>query len=203
MIYIDSLDANTIRKSNVSGGGGYDKIYPKTLIAYSSEIDRIYIIDRETGEYFVSLAECTNLTLNGVVYGSAVNFVKKFNEIMGNVISGSILEYNTPSGGEVSNSTETIPANSVHSITIVCTGGSAVITIGSKTITIVVGQSFSWEATNLLDTDIEIDASGAGNSVDYAVIGAAPTTTSTTTEAPTTTTSTTLAPTTTTTTTTP
>jgi len=193
MLYIDNIDDNSIRFGNAVGGGAYSKVYPKSLQARKDEINRIWIWQDQDTESVLDSGQVSEITLNGLVYGTAQGFVTAFNNLCsasGGEGSSSVLSriYNTPGGGEVTSTTATILADTVHSITIICISGTATVTIGSSSIGLAVGESFTWTATGLIDTNIVINASTGA--VDYAVIGAAPTTTTTTTVAPTTTTTT-------------
>jgi len=194
MLYIENIDDNSIRFGSAVGGGTYNKVYPKTLQARKDEIDRIWIWHTQNNETVLDCYLVSNISLEGTVYSTAEAFVKAFNNLTGGSISGSggsltSSVYNTPDGGEVTGSSLTIAANTIQSITLTCTVGTAVITVGTSTINMSVGQTISWSAGDLLDTAIKIDTTADPSySVDYHVIGPAPTTTTTTAATTTTTT---------------
>lgn len=189
MLYIDSIDNNSIRFGDAVGGGTYPKIYSKNLMARKDEIDRIWINNIDTGEAALVCALTAEITLAGSVYGTAALFVVAFNNLCSSGGASAIVAasggaspgvYNTPGSGTVNNVSETISANTINSITIICIGGQADITINGVTTTILVGESWDLEGTGLIDSDIVIDATGgAGRTVHYITMGAATTTTTT------------------------
>jgi len=72
--------------------------------------------------------------------------------------------YNTPQLISVNNSTETIVANSVHSIHYFVTAGTPTITINGVAITLAVGDKDTIEGTGLLNLDVEFTC-GSGDTI--------------------------------------
>ena len=65
--------------------------------------------------------------------------------------------YNTINLISVTDDTLTIAASTCNSITITCTDGESVITVGSSTpVTILEGQTVGWTATELIGVSITI-----------------------------------------------
>ena len=175
MLYIENIDDNSIRFGNAAGGGDAPRVLPKTLIAELHTNDRITIRNKESGEYVLHHGLYDEINLDGVVYANPTLFVVMFNNSMGGSISGDVSSggvFNTPSAGEVINSTKLFVSGSIHSISVVCVVGTAVVTIGTDEINMSTGESFSIEASGFIDKNIEIDTTaGATNEVDYVVIG--------------------------------
>lgn len=84
MLYIDSLDNNTFRFSNQVGGGGYDKVLPKSYSAKADELNRITVAAKEEDEQLLNSVPFSEITLDGVVHTSAANFVAAFNAMQVN-----------------------------------------------------------------------------------------------------------------------
>lgn len=189
MLYIEKIDDNSIRFGNAVGGGTYPKVWPITLQAMTDETGRVWIFETNNEQTVLNNYDVDNINLEGSTYATGALFAAAFNNLVGATISGgggsgssTSTAYNTPDAGTVTNDTLTISANTIHAITITCISDSADITVGGSSFTIDEGQSVSWEATGLLDADITIDTTGGATySVDYITIGAAPTTTTTTT----------------------
>ena len=205
MLYIELIDDYNVRFGNAIGGGTYPKVYPKTMVAKSDEADQIWILDYETKAYILNARQPATVALDGTIYTDANSFVIAFNQLFyaGNFSSAGgsgdttslAASYNTPGGGELENASTTFAANTIHSLTVTCLSGTAVVTAGSETINLEAGQTIGWTASALLDKAIVVDASGdAANKVDYSYIGPAPTTTTTTTTTAPVTTTTTTAP---------
>ena len=189
MLYIDIINTVNARFSNVSGGGGYDKIHHlNTLYAQMDELDRVHIINKENQAYVIGHYLYSDITLNGLVPSSSQSFVTLFNALVTTALSNvsSTTPYNTPGAGTFNATSKNIPANTIHAITIVCISGTATITVNGESVGIQMGQSFSYNATGLIDSDIDIVATGQ---IDYVTMG--PSVTTTTTTAPVTTTTTT------------
>ena len=82
MLYIDDIGNNTIRFSDTLGGGGYDKYLPNNMVARGDEINRVWVLNSDSGLNELNSYDPANITINGVVYVYAANFVPAFNAMM-------------------------------------------------------------------------------------------------------------------------
>lgn len=82
MLHIENIDAYSIRIGDGYGGGTYFKVLPKSLEARKAADGRVWISHTEKKETIVNNEPVSEITLDGVVYGTGEEFVVAFNEVI-------------------------------------------------------------------------------------------------------------------------
>lgn len=88
MLYIDNVGNSSIRFGDAVGGGTHPKTLPNNMVARSSEVvgndttGRVWINDTDSNANILNCYDPAQITLNGVIYGDASNFVMQFNAMI-------------------------------------------------------------------------------------------------------------------------
>ena len=80
MLYIENIDAYSIRFRSVTTAGTFSQVLPKSLEARKDTSDRVWISHTERKENIINNELPANVSLNGIVYGTAEEFVTAFND---------------------------------------------------------------------------------------------------------------------------
>ena len=88
MLYIDDVGNESVRFGDAVGGGDVQKTLPNNLVARSSEsvgndtTGRVWVSDKDTGAVILDVFNPALITLDGVIYPAAGNFVQAFNAMI-------------------------------------------------------------------------------------------------------------------------
>ena len=152
--------------------------------AYNEAVGRVAIYNFQKGEKFLSHKPVDEIVLNGTTYATAQGFVAAFNAMMALCCCGSggsgdyteiieaidnlgdrliandcCEECNDWSIGTADGTTVVIPADSVHSITIIIETGTVNVSNGTENADLIEGETVTWTASKRnLTQAVTIDA---------------------------------------------
>lgn len=175
--------------------------------AYNESTGRVSIYNYQKDEKLLNHKAVSSVLLDGVLYANAETFVNAFNNLMAECCCGSgsgstteIIDWletiseqiaaliqcncrdcNEAGMGSVEDDDITFDANTLNSITIIVETGSVTISAGEESVTLIKGETVTFNASSKISNAITIDATGEGNKAVYVKISCNETATTTTT----------------------